>query len=235
MARKVDNDTTILTQEEAATATPDESLPPPGYERNEELSRRADALEAKLEALSNGNGDNPEQHKIDLDNFKPDNEILQHLKYGNYPVQNKDELYTYCWVNRDIHGKYGGVHVMRKRVQGWQLCRYGAPEIAGVKNVDGTCIVGDVVLMKIRRDLYFKIHRQSQQEVTRRREGVTTGLRELGEQHAKHGVIVHTPEDIDDATLARMDRQASAKRQAVNTADKWIRQGKMPGVPGPTK
>ena len=101
-----------------------EGLPEAGYSREEELKRRCDELEAKIEALTDASRGGTDRLSFDPSKLTKDNEILNYLDQGSYPVLNADDLYVYCWVNRDIHGKFGGAHFYRKKAQGWEICYY---------------------------------------------------------------------------------------------------------------
>jgi hypothetical protein len=234
---KVDRGQVILSKEEAGKATPDTTgLPPPGHKRDEVLRKRADELEAKIDDLTS----KLEVGTVDPDALEPDNEILQFasenvMDSGSFPVTDADELYTYCWVFRDPSGRYGGIQIMRKKIQGWQLCHYGNPETAGMKSAEGYCVIGDTLLMRIRKDRYLSIRKREYELAQRRRFGVDSELKAMGEKYRDKGVIVHTPDNIDNATLERMDKKASAERKAKALSDKWIREGRMPGVPGPSQ
>jgi hypothetical protein len=234
--KKVAN-TLVVNQEEAGQLTPEDvgaQLPPSGHERDELLRKRIDELEAKLAAITDTNNGGVDIAAVDPKQIERDNEILTYLDNGSFPVLNADDTMVYAWVQRDQFGKYGGKFVHVKKMLGWEMVYYGDPEVAGSKSPEGYCVIGDVVLMKVNKLRYLQIHRRQQKVADDRRRAGNDELRQIGDKLVDKGIITRVESDLTDTQVQRMAKQAEAKRRANALSDKWIREGKMPGVPGPT-
>src|SRR6266571_3789042 len=232
--------TQVLTDEEAGRANEDfigVELPDAGYSREEELLKRQDELEQKLAQLTDSKNGGVDTAAVDPSKLEKENEILTFIERGSFPVRNPDDLYEYCAVQRDQFGKFGGVHIFKKRAQGWEIVRYGDPEEWGVKSPEGYCVIGDTILMRVRKDIYLRLHRRGQQIADLRRSAADHELRQVGDKARSRGIITTVDEAVDDRQLQRMANRADARRKANAITDKWIREGKMPGVgvPGSNK
>jgi len=224
----------VVSSAEASSLNPedlDAELPPAGYSRTEELIKRKAELEAQIEALTNPSEGGVEHVAVDPSKVKPDNDILQYITNGSYPVKNADPIYEYVGVQRDQFGKYGGVHIMKKKVLGYEVCRYGDPEEWGVRSPEGYCIIGDVLLMRVRKDIHLKLHRQGQKIADMRRGAADHELRQVGEKARSKGIVVAVEGEVSDKAMQRMSNVAEAQRRAKALADTWIKEGRMPGVP----
>lgn len=209
-----------------------DELPDPGYSRDEELKRRTDNLTEQAETLSS------EREVYGMggtEAFEPDPEILRHFEQGNLPVSNASKAYRYCWVQRDPNNRYGNIHVMRKKVQGWELVVHDMPEAKEHKFVDGTRVVGDVVLMRIRLDRWLLLERQA---IRRRNRRVQRNYDDIHNEADRvnskaGGRLVDVVENADEETLQRLQRKSDAIKMTEQYTDKLIREGKMPGVHAP--
>lgn len=225
----------VVTDAEAGQLAPEDvgaDLPPAGNAREEELKRRVDELQAKIDSLTNADT-GVDRQAFDAAKLDRDNEILQFIERGSFPVKNADEVYEYCGVQRDQFGKFGGIHVFKKKAQGWEMCRYDNPEQWGVRSPEGYCVIGDVVLMRVRKDIYLKLHRRGQQIADLRRSAADHELRQVGDKSRSKGIIATTDEEVDPKTLQRMSNKAEARRKANQITDQWIKEGRMPGVNAP--
>ncbi len=230
-------DTNVVSDNDAGSLSPEDvegaELPPAGYSREEELLRRQDELEKRIEALT-GDGENKiDRVAVDASKIEKENEILNFLDNGSYPVQDGEhDLYVYSWTQRDIHGRYGGTHVFRKKALGWEICMYGNPEKAGMRSPEGYCIIGDVLLMRCRKDLYLR-QRQHIDKITElRRAAADSEFRQVGDRARSSGIIARVEEELTPTQLKNMSIRAEARRKANTMSDQWIREGRMPGVPG---
>lgn len=204
------------------------SMPPPGYKRDEELARRQDELDERMDEA-------PEVYPIDESAFEEDRDILYELERDMLEVSNPVPGYTYCWA---YYGQNGQM-VWAKKALGWRVVSAGDKECEEHKEADGTRRIGDVLLMKIPTERY-KLILESQR---RRREAQQIGVSADVIAYAqKHGLKVH--EDLStvkvgantlmDVMQRKADRQTGAKRVATQYLDKKLREGNVPGVGGPS-
>ena len=207
------------------------ALPPAGHSRDEELRRRADALDEAIEIEAA----NTEVESMNPKAFEPINEIQQAFndQTNELEVSNPDPAYVYCWVNAGQHG----IFIKMKTAQRWEVVQGDDPEAIEHRGLmaDTTRRVGDCILMRIRKDFY-RIIKKRQEEASLARLGATSaGLRELGEKYRDLGVRVKTSEDgtMDEATLRTMNTRAAAQKVAGQVQDKWLKTGTMPGMPAP--
>jgi len=216
-----------------------EPLPPPGDERREELRRRADELAAEVEALSA----KTERERIDPTKLVVENEIASQFdEYDNWNlriIDSRDDM-VYKWVYRDPSGKFGGYHVMREKTLGWEVVQGTGPESPEARNylyVDGTRVVGDCLLMRVRKDRYIMLSRREHAKAQRQQQTVTSRLEELGEEAQRRGLgrVSVGPENMNPKIAERLFKTSTAKRMVESTVEQMIRDGRMPGVPAPGK
>jgi hypothetical protein len=209
-----------------------DELPDPGYAREEELRQRNDALTEQAETMS---AEREVYAMQGTEAFEPDPEILRHFEQGNLPVSNASKAYRYCWVQRDPNNRYGNMHIMRKKVEGWELVVHDMPEAREHKFVDGTRVVGDVALMRIRLDRWLLLERQAIRRRNRRVQRNYDAIHNEAERanSAAGGKLVDVVENADEATLQRLQRKSDALKMTQNYTDKLVREGKMPGVHAP--
>ena len=202
-------------------------LPPAGFQRDEELRRRADKLAEKAEIRA----DQLDMNTINPQALVPDRE-LQHL------LQEKDALMVtnaqpgmvYSWVFTGIHGQM----VTMKKAQGWETVQGNDPECADFKYVDTTRRVGDTILMRIRMDKHFLLEERERRKRERRERGLGSDIKALGE---KHGIQVHT--DVKDSpyfsSAQKKAPSVPARVVAAKRVDRMLREGNVPGMPVPSK
>lgn len=200
-------------------------LPPPGDERREELKRRADALEQKGEELAG----ELEMERANPAAYEPINDIQADI--DGLSVSNGDhEKYHYVWAQTGGSGRF----VQAKRVQGYEIVSgRQAPEAHELLQADGTRRLGDVILMRIPRERYRKLREQAEYRRQAREQGVSAKALELADKYAATGVKVHETAHIPEHIQKIMDRRNNAKRKAAETQDRWLREGRMPGMPAP--
>lgn len=200
----------------------DSQLPPAGDARREELKRRTDVLEEAAEStgVEGGTGPLPEV----------ENELAQH--FNELEVSNQDPSYAYCWVYTGQQGRM----IRMKLAEGWEMVQGDMLEAVELKGMGGdtTRKLGDVVLMRIRRDRYLLLQRQRRERTRNQSEGVEAALREAGEKYKDRGLVVHTSTDtMRPEIVKRMANQATARTIADKTMDQRIREGRVPGMPAP--
>lgn len=205
-------------------------LPPSGYERDEELKRRDDDLEEAAETLSNDR----EHYSVSPKAFQKDRE-LQYLldTYNELEVSNPDPAYVYCWVQHGSHGLF----VKLKLAEKWEVVQGEMEESVELKGIgaDTTRKIGDVILMRIRKDFFKAILRRRKAASERRMQTIDANLLGLGEKYGHLGVKVAVPDggNVDPRTLELMSKRSQAISSAAKMQDKWVREGRMPGVPAP--
>jgi len=200
------------------------SLPEAGYKRDEELARRADALEERADAA-------PEVYPIDPKAFEEDREILYDLTIDQLQVTNMQPGYVYCWAYFGQNGQM----VWAKKALGWRVVGVGPDagrdrECEEHKEVDGSRRIGDVLLMKIPEERYNRILKAQERRRLAQQLGVTQDVQDFAE---KHGMIIHKdlstvkvgPHTLADVMTKKAERATAARKVAMKHLDKKIREG----------
>lgn len=193
-------------------------LPPAGDARDEELKRRDDALAEAGEDLGIEGGTGPLP--------KVENELAQY--FNELDVPNADPSFMYCWVYSGQQGRM----IRMKLAEGWEVVQGDAPEAPALKGMgaDTTRRLGDVILMRMRKDKYLVLQRREKAKREAQQAGVTSGLQELGE---KAGVKVTVGANVDPRIMKTMHSRAVARQIAGKQTDQMLREGRMPGMPAP--
>ena len=200
-------------------------LPPAGHQRNEELKRRDDQLAQAAEETAQATG----IEAIDPEVLKVESEIASQM--DELYVTNRQPDYEYCWVNFDAPSSARGLMVKRKLAQrGWEVVTGDMPEAKEVKDVTGNRRVGDVILMRIKKDRFAQLQRQEAEAAARFSSSAHSTLQQLGEKYRNKGVIVHTPENMDPALLKRMESHARGAMAAGQKLDQSLRDGTVEGL-----
>lgn len=199
------------------------TLPPAGYKRTEELSRRKDQLEQKAEELS----EQRDTFGVDPAKMEPDMELQEKIE-DSLAVSNPDPAYMYVWVNYTQQMRF----IKTYRSQGYEIVQgddTAASELKG-EGADTTRRLGDCILMKIRKDRYLILQRKLKKKREDVQKSVDSGLRLAGEQARRHGAVIHTAENLDPKLLKRMQTQALAAQMAEKALGDEIRSGTVPGM-----
>lgn len=216
-----------LAQKPGAGAKAKVNLPPAGHARNEELARRADALIAKAEKLTAENGGG----SVDLSKLEVDPEIAS--QFDELNVSDALPEYEYLWENfvsqngyavrarLAIRVKLPGVAHMTKA---WEIVQGDMPEAVELRAADGTRKLGDVLLMRCRKDVYRMIQRARRNRSRLMSEAVDSRLQEMADDIGQKYVIVHREMDMKHpamkhAAAASMARQALMKQIAAGEVD----------------
>lgn len=201
----------------------DTTLPPPGYQRDEVLARRADDLAERADQMNAG----VEAYSFPstlLDPTNLDNEIAGHV--DELSVIDAQPGFAYKWVKRDV---VGGKAVIMAQREGWQVVCGDMPENRANMNELSQRQIGDVILMRIQKDRYHLLQRAAREAVARRSEAVDAGFAELGEQVRGRGIIAHTklegPLLKGAMTLAQEEQ---VKRLARQQFEQMVREGAIP-------
>ena len=186
----------------------DNTLPPAGHARQEALKARADKLEMMAEQLEK----KVELHGIDPDKFKPENEIVSHLDMRTFEFHFDGALpeyhYFWCYRNRKEQideAKSRAVYWYNTRrmqapVRGYEMVRSGMPEWDANKDLqhaEGGIVIGDLVLMRIKREVKEVIDANIEYFKRARTSGIlnTAGMLEELADRSGGRVSAHTFQD----------------------------------------
>lgn len=211
-------------------------LPPAGDERRDVLKARTDDLAEQAET------DGAEGGAIDPKALRVENELAQHFGldggFNELDVSNKNLAYEYKWQQSGFYGRF----VKRDLAMGWAVVGSMTDEDDGeaieLKAVDGTRRLGDVVLLRMRKDKFKLMKRREAAHRQAVQDGSTAALEELADEaRRKHpsakGLKVHTPGNMSEAVMKRLGMDAQAKDTVTKIIDRQVRDGRMPGVPIP--
>ena len=205
-------------------------LEPAGYKRDEQLARRKDDLEQRIEEKESEGV----VHRMDPDAFKEDREILyKSIDQKMIEVTDAQPNYVYCWTY------YGGNSAMvwAKKALGWEVVSGDMPECRGNLEADGTRRIGDTLLMRIPREGYEQLRARQELAAARQHDAVGSRLKELGERARGYGLKVH--EDLSTVQVGPntlmdvVEKRSAAEKVAMKHIDKKLREGTVPGVPAP--
>lgn len=217
----------FLTSEEAEQVTPD--LPPAGYKRDEELSRRTDALEEAAESL-------PERGRIPEKLLKPDREIQKMFEdYNMLEVTNAQDGWVYCWVPTITNG----IHISAKKSQGWFVVQGDDPECREKKiREDTTRRIGDVLLMKTTEENYAKIIRHEELKKVKREQAAMADVEMIVSRHPK---VFRLRTDLSEVSIGGrnleevIQQRSAARGVALKGVNNMLREGRVPGLMKPGK
>lgn len=214
-----------VTAVEAEMINPD--LPPPGYERNETKAQRTDALQEAAETQP------IEKEAFDPSRFRLDNEIAS--KFNSLEVSGALNDHVYCWVRRQPPGdpvrEKLAIRVRDTQtgymVPTWEVVHGAMPE-ATECTLLGQRVIGDVLLMRCRKDKYAAIRQYEEWKAARRLTGADATL---ADEAAKRGMQMRSVELADPQqtiTAAEVQRHMLGKQY-----DQAMREGTIPGMPAP--
>ena len=178
----------VVHQGTGGTAT----LPPAGHARKEVLKKRKDTLEHKAEEMAG----QVEVGAIDPKSFEVSREIGG--RFDELQVVGALPQYAYKWVQIDYPTNSRGKMARLETINGWEVVTGDMPEAPDLRQADGTRRLGDVILMRIRRDRFEKLQSEAEQRRVNVQRGVTSGLQEMGDRYRKHGVKIHTAENMPE-------------------------------------
>lgn len=187
-------------------------LPAAGYKRDEELSRRQDALDETAETLAAEQGIealNPD--------IEPEPEILHQYDMLNVTKQQPDK--AYCWVNTGLNQ----LHIKRKIVDGWELVQGDMLEAVELKGVNGDSCrrLGDVVLMRIDLGRKMMLDKQADSRKRLREEGILGAVMEKNDEIGRPGLVTVGP--LTGSRLAEAEKRAGGRRLAAMSQNTQLR------------
>ncbi len=226
--------TPILTREELANASPEPAFAnPPGHARDEEKRERIDILEEKIEKLMaqlDINAIDGAKMKAVMD----DREVANHLQEGHLFVTNPDPAYMYKWAD---FAHASGTMCWQAKAVGWIQVGGDDTECHEHRKEDGSRRVGDVMLFKMRKDLHFLMRQEEEKQRNLRQYGVEATLEDMADRNPGikfYSTAQGTP--LPSAAQARMKNitaSQGAQRTAMKHVDGMLRDGTVPGIPGP--
>lgn len=207
-----------MTQPQNVVYQGNPALPPAGDARREVLAERKDDLAQKAEEMAAGT------EAFDPSKLAPEREIQQNL--SSLHVTNPDPAYAYKWL-RDTNKLNGGpgqqvVKAIGRSVTyngyvyfGWEVVQGKMVEAAERKQHDGTRRVGDVILLRCKKEVKNLFDYQDIQRRELREKAVTADLEELAHKY-------NVP--------FRSAKQELAKNVAINQFSSKLKSGTVPGM-----
>lgn len=229
-------------EEQVAKAT-EESVAAAGAEdktsnkRQEAIRRKAAKLIEEAQRLT----DQLDVGTADPAKLNVENEVRSAFdEFNEVYVSNQEEDFKYIWIFRDPHNEYGGRFVRRLQALGWKVVQGSDKEAIEHKHVDGTRVVADCLLMKIRIDRYVVLQKRDRLLREAQQAGVYANVFDIADQT---GVRVWDQNDMPDAVRQGMGesqgmtrRQARAlgqfhRRNRDGSMNRMLKEGAIPGLP----
>lgn len=197
-------------------------LPEPGHERREVLKRRQATLEEQIARLS----EKMLRGTIDAKELEICNELASKTQYLS--VSGAKSEYVYGWISKNRHGQ----HIQAAKAQGWETVQGDDPEAVELKGMDGSTTrqLGDVILMRIKKDIYIVLKAQEQTKTRRIQQNSASTLVDMGEKYRNRGFSVR-PFGMDsfEGPEIRSNR-ISSHGTAIQQLDAHLRAGTVPGM-----
>lgn len=220
--------------QEAAAEQAHSELPPPGYQREEEIKRREDGLQQEIERQAS----KIIMGTLDENAVKLRNEIASRTRF--LTVSNADPNYKYAWISKNNHLQ----HKQRFENQGWQTVQGDDPEAIELKGVGGvasgagapdtTRQLGDVILMKIPRDRYVMLEAEKHARTIQLHQSSAADLLSIAERYRRYVNV--RPYEMDGG-LQGPEIQPRAftgnplvRKAAMEKLDRHMRAGTIPGM-----
>lgn len=225
--------TQIYTRDELTESSPKPAFAnPPGHSQDEERRERIDILEEKIEKLTAM----LDITKIDGAKMKEvmnDREVADHLQQGHLFVTNPNPAYMYSWKDY-VHAS--GTMCWQAKALGWIQVGGDDPECSEHRKEDGSRRVGDVMLFKMRKDHHFIMQQEEEKKRNMRQYGVEATLEDMADRTEGIRFYSTAQGGLPQAAELRMKNSAAAagaRRTAMKHVDGMIRDGTVPGMPGP--
>lgn len=187
------------------------NLPPAGDARRDELKRREDDLQRKVEELSaqtEGGTINPKAFEVDREiahYYDPDSMSV-------FTVTNAQPDREYCWPN--FVSQHGSM-VWLKKSEGWQVVQGDDPECRdSMSSADTTRRRGDCILMWISKGRKETLDQLAAQRAERQQRGVVSELHDRAAR-TKGKIIVHDPDAGDTSSHSRHTRTVGTASEAL--------------------
>lgn len=198
-----------------------ETLPEPGHERREVLKRRQATLEEQIARLS----EKMLHGTIDAKELEIVNEIASKTQF--LAVSGAQSDYVYAWVSKNRYSQ----HIQSAKAQGWETVQGNDPEALELKGMDGSTTrqLGDVILMRIKKDIYIVLKAQEQAKTKRIQQNSASTLVDLGDKYSRYGFSVrpHGMNSFEGPEIR--SRRLSSHSTAIQQLDADLRAGTLPG------
>lgn len=216
---------------------PNPNLPPAGYQRQETLKQRTDNLQQQAEQRS----EKEERFSIDPNKVEPIREIQYNM--SALKITGKLPGYEYCWVNFKSPIDTPGLAIQQKQAitcynhetkayeSVWEVVHGDMPEAVERKGVDSLRKLGDVLLMRAKKDAYAALMRYQAQQRGRLLQSDQARLMDLGEKAnraAGGGIIIH-PEG-HPAYMQSKNQMPAQGVPTLDTVNRQIKNGSLPGA-----
>jgi hypothetical protein len=206
----------------------DPKLPPAGYKREEELKVRMDNLQQQIDERSE------QTLAADPAALRPEREILNELDKGHLSISDADPNYHYAWVQCLHPADHPSRMVERKKaetvqlpdgswVRPWEVIGSAHKEAQECKKADGTRRIGDVLLMRCRKDHYALLELSQRRKVHERNYGIDSDLVELALANDTEAGALTYNKYRDNANYHLRDKTFQTE------LDRRIRSGTLPG------
>lgn len=201
-----------------------------GDSRAEQLARKAQKMIAEAQKLL-------EQLDInagDASQIEVENEVRQALNEMNEVyISNAQDGYVYSWVFRDMYNQFGGRFVRKMQALGWEVVQGSKePEAKEHTHVDGTRVVADCLLMRIRLDRKFLLDKRDRLLRDAAQAGIVSRIADLAER-AGTRLYDKLPGFVEEAISSESNRRMAARSEYNRDRgryDRMIRTGTIPGV-----
>lgn len=207
----------------------------PGVQRVEAAVKRAEELIRQSQEILDEIG----VQGADASALQIEREVRQALnEFNEVYVSHAQSEFAYAWIYRDPGNQFGGRYVRKMQALGWEVVQGDNPEAQEHRFVDGTRVVSDCVLMRIRIDRKMMLDKRDRLLREAQQEGIVSRVHELAER-AGTRVYDKLPGFVEEALSSQADqRRASAQRafhrmNASGKVDRMLKTGTIPGVPAP--
>lgn len=188
------------------------NLPPAGHARDEELRKRTDILEEKAETQAA----TLDMGTIDPDVLKAERELMNQM--DSTMVTGANPAYHYTWVN--FQSYHGWAVKSKLAFRGWEVVNdtCGSGEAIECRQADGTRKLGDVLLMRIKKERYAILAALEDEDRNKFSQSPTSTLSALADKYANRGLIVRVNDTRDLKTMESRHRGALAAQEKFDTA-----------------
>lgn len=205
------------------------NLPPPGDERREVLAERTDQLAQEIDQKSN------QTFAVDPAAMEPDNEILNEIDKGFLYPPSADPKFQYNWIqcrhpvdhpSRMVETKLAEkVKVNGKWIRPWKVVMGNDLDAKGLRiSAENTCVIGDVLLMRCRKDHYALLEMEKRRKTLERSYGTDSSLVDMALSYNAAGGEAAYSKYKEDANFTLHGNAFKMK------LDNMVRTGNIPGL-----
>jgi hypothetical protein len=232
-------DTQSAREAAEARAASEGALKDQGADRREDLALKAEKLIAAAAKLL----EQIDVEVADTSNLEIEREVRAALnEMTEVYISNQQPEFAYCWQYRDPTNEYGGRFVRKMQALGWELVVHDMPEAREHRTADGTRVVSDCLLMRIRLDRQLLLEKRDRLLREAQQVGISARIHELAER-AGTRVYDKLPGFVEDSISTQAESQREARRVRAlrdfhrlnrgGRIDDMLRRGQIPGIPSP--